>query len=239
MKNEPKRKFEVTEKAKWLHYSIDGLLYGVIQCYATFNQKEENENHKLYLTKQNYGIHRKEIQDYCGLSSQSLNLHLKKLVKENVLEEFDLIGDDGKTYPSYGIVVNKDCPYKLIDKNWLMYLCLTKKSILLKVYFILLNWYEYKEGYEFTKEAICKMLGYAHPTAVSYTAVDSALCALGNEGIIEYSKYYETMSDEGGKSVPVPKMRLNHVVRTLDEYSKLAKYSPNKEKISELLEQKQ
>lgn len=158
------------------------------------------------------------------------------MIKENILEEFDLIGDDGKTYPSYGIVVSKDCPYKLIDKDWLTYLCLTKKGILLKVYFILLNWYEYKEGYEFTKEAICKMLGYVHPTTVSYTAVDSALCVLGNEGVINYSKYYETRKDESGKPVPVPKMRLNHVVRTLDEYSKLTKYSPNKEKLSKLSE---
>ena len=222
MKNETKRKFEVTKKAKWMSYSIDDILYGLLQYYATYNPNETNPNHALYITKQNYAIHRKEIQECCGVSTRTLLNHLNKLINEHLIEEFTING-----YPSYGIVNNRDCPYKIIDGSLLHYLCSTRNPGALKVYFTLLNWYEFKEDYEFTKKDIIEILGYKVANDSAYELVSYLLISLKRECLIDYSEYYDTRQDALGNIVPVPKMRLNHVVRTLDEVAKLQKLEGN------------
>ena len=216
MKNETKRKFEVTKKAKWMSYSIDDILYGLLQYYATYNPNETNPNHALYITKQNYAIHRKEIQECCGVTPKTLLNHLNKLINEHIIEEFTING-----YPSYGIVNNRDCPYKIIDGNLLYYLCRTRNKAVLKVYLTLLNWYEFKDGYEFTKREINDILGYAKTS--SQDGVSYILISLKRDCLIDYTGFCDIRTDGLGQSIPIPKMRLNHVARTLDELAKLQK----------------
>ena len=51
--------------------------------------------------------------------------------------------------------------------------------------------------------------------------VDCIFVRLGNEGIIDYTKYYDTYVDNQNNVVPTPKMRLTNVVKTLDELAKV------------------
>ena len=240
MKNESKRKFEVTKEAKWMNYNVDDILYGLLQYFATYNPKETNPNHALYITKQNYTKNKKVFKDLCGISAKALNGHLNYLIKAGLIEEF-ILKVNNIEYPSYGIVNNKNYPYKIIDSDFLFYLCATKKPDVLKIYFTLLNWYEFKHDYEFTKKEIIEILGYKNPTAAAYEMVDCILVSLGNEGIIDYTKYYDTYVDNQNNVVPTPKMRLTNVVKTLDELAKVQRLRGNEHfaKFTEMLKQQE
>lgn len=195
-----------------MHYSIDDLLYGLIQHYATFNPNEENENHRLYLTEQNYTKHIKEIKDFCGVTAQTLKNHLNKLIKDGVLEKFILV-IDGIEYPSYGIIINKNIPYKIIDNDWLFYLVSTRSHNAIKIYFILLDWFEYKNNYEFSQKEIAAELGYSEHSETGIKMVGCVLRSLKREGIINYDEFFEIKIDRNGKPFPSPKLKLIYVAR--------------------------
>ena len=109
-----------------MNYNVDDILYGLLQYFATYNPKEMNLNHALYITKQNYTKNKKVFKDLCGISAKALSGHLNYLIKAGLIEEFTLKINNIE-YPSYGIVNNKNYPYKIIDSDFLFYLCATKK----------------------------------------------------------------------------------------------------------------
>lgn len=195
-------------------YNIDVLLYSLIQRYATFNPNEENENHRLYLTEQDYTKHIKEIKRFCDIAdTRTLNNHLNKLIEDGILEKFILI-IDGAEYPSYGIIVNKDIPYQTIDNDWLFYLISTRSRIAIKIYFILLDWFEDKNNYEFSQKKIAAELGYREYSDDVIKMVGNVLRSLKREGIINYDELI----------TPHFKLKLTYVARSEHDCQK------NKEK---------
>lgn len=210
------RRFETNEEAVFMNYSTDDLLYGLIQHLATHNENEPNVNHRLYLTKTNYTKNRKLLQNMCGVTTQTLLNHLNKLIEKGLIEEFDLVVDD-KCYPAYGIVVNELNNYKIIDNDWLFYLLSTRTHNAIRVYFYLLDKYEWKlrdeENFVFTNKDILKAIGYSASTRSASQMVTNILHSFRREGVIDYEEFYEE-TFVGNDSVPVPKMRLTKVARS-------------------------
>lgn len=218
------RRFETNTAQGWLLYNNNDLLYGLIQYLATYNQKEENINHRLYLTKVNLTKNKKLIMNICGFNNaKTYSRHLQKLIDNNLLEEFTL-ELDGHSYPSYGIVVNYEANYKVIDREWLYYLIGTRSNQALKVYFFLLDRYEWKlkeeDYYDFTIKEIMLFMGYSgsrNPAVEKL--INNILDSFQREGIINFEEFYDEYISDEGNTIPVPKKKLLFVARSEEERS--------------------
>lgn len=103
-------------------------------------------------------------------------------------------------------------PYKMIPYDLLEYLMSIKQPNVLKIYTILLNWYEYKPyTYTFTLEQLSNAIGYT--SKQQNKNIDQTLKYFKNCNLISYHKekitnpvgqdYYNYFLDKVEKSVPV------------------------------------
>ena len=218
------RRFETTPAQGWLLYNNNDLLYGLIQYLATYNPKEEDINHRLYLTKVNLTKNKKLIMSLCGFNNaKTYGRHLQRLIDNNLLEEFTL-ELDGHSYPSYGVVVNYNANYKVIDRDWLYYLIGTRSNQALKVYFFLLDRYEWKlkedDYYVFTNKEIKTFLGYAGSSNQNVgILINNILDSFQREGIIKIEEFYDECISDEGNVTPTPRKRILFVARSEEERS--------------------
>lgn len=208
----------------FMNYSTDDLLYGIMQYLATYHPAWG----KLYLTKKNFVKNKKLIRDVCGVSQQTLNNHMKKLIEKGLIQEdMVLMGDDKVEYDCYIFPYNRDENYQLINNEMLWYIVSTRSKQAVRVYIQLLNWYKWKrennDTFVFTNRDIMKKLGYStdckNPNASS--VVSNILESFKREGVIDYCEFAEMVIDNKGNEFSISRKRLLFVASSKSELKKV------------------
>lgn len=202
----------------FMHYSIDDLLFASMVYFATYDPITK----RLYLSKKNYGKHRKEIATLCDCTTRALRDHLKKLLSNNLVEETDILGEHGDTIPSYTFPYDVKDKYQIVNNEMLWYVINTRNKQGVKVYSYLLNKFIWKrqtgEKYVFTNREIISALGYI---SIDYGIISSMITNLlksfCREGVIQITKFHEIQPNEYGNPVPVPRMGLEFVAEEIKQ----------------------
>lgn len=206
------RRFSLEDKD--MHYSIDDLLLGSMQYFATYNPQEQS----LYLPEKRLQGKKKLLYDLCDLNARSLKSHLQKLKDKKLIEKVEIQpGEVVYTFP-----YNEGELYQIIDWEMLYYVVSTRNKFAVKIYLYLLDKYLWKlqeqEYYSFTVRELCEMMGYSGRCQSAEKLVGNVLESFSREGVIEFKGYYETMpAGSGMREIAVPKKRLVFVARTKSE----------------------
>ena len=220
MKENKKRSFTVKENPKWMHYRINDILYGYLKVNATYyeNPNDPDKDHYLYITKQKEREIRKEVAKQMRCTEGTIRRQIKILIEEGLLKEFILTSENGKEYPSYGVVQDAP-PFTLISNDWLRHLIKSKSPNSLKIYIYLLNKYhmtqELKTGnYLFTQKELVEMLQYKATTKASVNdSVKQVLIDLKESGVIDFDEVYVSTKE----NLPSPRKRLLFIAQSEKE----------------------
>lgn len=202
----------------FMNYSSDDLLFGALQYLATYHPELE----MLYLTKKNITKSKKELYNLCGLNAQSLKRHLTKLEEKGLIKsKIIYIGANKTEYDCYVFPYDRDGKYQIINNEMLWYIVSTRNQQAVRVYTMLLDWYDWKshenDEFIFTNKDILKKLGYSTDNKLASSVVSNILESFKREGVINYEEFYEVRIDNFGKEIPTPKKRLKFVAKSKSE----------------------
>lgn len=210
----------------FMNYSTDDLLYGMMYHLATYDPNTQ----ELYLTKQKYNQNRSNFYEICNVNAKTLKRHLDKLIQQGLVQEKDDKGKEivklvhGVLVPVYTFPYDKDGKYRLINNDMLWYLASTRNRQAIRIYLYLLNGYLWKQKeasfFIFTNRSILQALGLSPDNKVSSSIVTNILKSFSLEGVIKFSNIWENIIDEYGKTIPVPRMRLDFVAQNEKEFLK-------------------
>lgn len=203
----------------FMNYTTDDLLFGAMYYLATYDKNGS----KLYLSKKKYNYNRQSFYEICGLNAQSLKRHLDKLSKRGLIK-VDKVFENGSMIEAFVFPYDKAGKYRLVNNETLWYLVSTRNQQAIRVYLYLLNGYLWKEAikekFVFTNTNIMQALGYSTDNKLASSAISNILTSFAREGVIAYSEFYENYTNEYGKSIPVPKKRLDFVAKEQKEFLK-------------------
>lgn len=219
------RRFSLEED--FMNYKTNDLLYSFMRSLSTASpQYDENGKyicHREYLTKKAFNKEKKVIAGICGCTTRTIANHINKLAEAGLIDEgIEVIKVNGVEYEyeCYWFPYDKEGNYKLLNKEFLKYLVYTRNTHAIRIYLYLLNKYEWKKNYIFTKKELKEVLGYAESTKSADELIGCVLDSFSREGIIKYEKHYEE-ADVGTKTVPVERMKLLFVTKKEDELRRI------------------
>ena len=206
------RRFSLEDKD--MHYSIDDLLLGSMQYFATYSPQEQC----LYLPEKKFKSKKKLIYDLCDLNARSLKSHLQKLEDKNLIQKVQVQPDE----IVYTFPYNENELYQIIDWEMLYYVVSTRNKFAVKIYLYLLDKYLWKaqegELYSFTVRELCEMMGYMNRNPAAEKLVMNVLESFSREGVLVFKEYREPMFvGKDLREIAVPKKRLIFVARTKDQ----------------------
>ena len=213
------RRFSLEED--FMHYSVDDLLYGMMQYLATYHPIEK----RLYLTKASYERHRKEFYKiHDGVDNcKKLKAHLEKLINRGLVEETTVLCGKSER-ESYVFPYEKEekTKYQIIDNEMLFYVISTRNKSAIQIYIYLLNKYLWKkekgEMYVFDNTELQVAIGYSEFTNLSSAWVTNILESFQREGVLNYEEFYqETINENTGEVIRFPQKRLTFVAQKKDE----------------------
>jgi predicted transcriptional regulator len=198
MEKEWKRVFNL----KFINKKINGLTFGIIQLFATYN-KELNH---LYITKEKLKEVKQIIIKKLNVSDKTAHRYIKQLIDEDLIIE-----TEEKNYIINAVDTNID-NYQKVNFNILE--CIVNNSINefdLQIYVYLLNKFNYKNNYNFTLLELSVAFGYSKSyRGNNNMKIKESLKNLRSLNIINYkNEYIEKTIDK--KKIPVSIFVLQNV----------------------------
>lgn len=193
----------------FMDFHSDDIVYSFMRTLST--AKPVDKRYKEYLPLTELTKHKRVLAGICGCSTRTINRKIDSLIEKGLVDT-ELL--DNKTV--YIFPIDKEQPFKLVDKEVLKYLIYTRNPQCIRVYLYLLNKYQWKSDYVFTIQEIKIALGYSLNTKTADEIIKTILTSFSAEGIIKFSSYYES-AEVGGKIVPTPKHRLSYVLSSPNE----------------------
>lgn len=220
MANEFQEKYtrRLSLEEDFMKYNSDDLLYGALQYLATFHPVIK----ELYITKQNYAKHKKDLCFILGLNTRNIKNHLDRLIEKGLIKEKNIkVGSED--YPSYVFPYNHDEKYQIVNNEMLWYIVSTRNQHAVRIYVKLLSWYKWKsaedDNYIFTNKEIMAAIGYSTNSKNSEVSgmISNILESFKREGVIDYEDFYEEYITKDGEIIQTPKKRLWFVASTKSE----------------------
>lgn len=218
--SETKRKFSLDDD--FMNFKTNDLLYGFMRSLSTAEptgEKSEKgkEIYQEYLPIKTFKKQRKLIASICNCSVKTIDNHVKAMIEAGLIEEGVAIGKTDKKdyeYDSYRFPASeKEKNFKIVDQELIRYLVNTRNSQAIRIFLYLLNKYQWKKDYIFTRNEIREALGYAPSTVSCYSLINDCLASFKAEGLIDFSveKMPIEANDSSCRQVYTQRMKLKYV----------------------------
>lgn len=205
------RRFSLEED--FMNFKTNDLLYGFMRGLSTARPVEGGK-YQEYLPIKEFKKNKKLIAGICGCTTRTIGNQIEKLFEAGLLDEgVEIIEQNGKQYeyPCYWFPYDYNGKYKLIDQDLVRYLVHTRNSQAIRIYLFLLEKYQWKKDYVFTREEIRDALGYAPTTTSCMDLINDCLASFQAEGLIKFTTIecpIETSDDLRAKTY---RMQLHYV----------------------------
>lgn len=205
----------------FMNFKTNDLLFGFMRGLSTA-RPVENGKWREYLPIKEFKKNKKLIAGICGCTTRTIGNQIDKLFEAGLLDEgIEIVESNGKQYeyPCYWFPYNENngSKYKILEQDMVKYLVNTRNSQAIRIYLYLLNKYQWKKDYVFTREEIRNALGYSPSTTSCMDLINDCLASFKAEGLIRFTVIdcpVETSDDLRAKTY---RMRLDYVCASSSE----------------------
>lgn len=167
---------------------INDILYSYLQSISYVNGGITFVYKKQFI---------ENIEDVCillgGIKRRSVYIQLKNLSQFGFVKEEKIEDNYGRKVDAY--ILSYENKFKEIPIDTLKYLVDTMSTNVIKVYVYLLNKYEWKHDYNFTKKELLEHIGYKKHGKNNYATINNLLDILIKCNLIKISKFKKVYDD--------------------------------------------